>query len=355
MLKPRKLRRAARSVGKAIEEGLERVGTATTRGATRQKGRRRNVVTKNDPKTGKLINITRGQRVRRGAGVTAAGTGATGAAATAASAADKPKKTGTVKRRGGGARAAASKSTARKPMSQADRKAARTGARKVRAADQATKDAKIKANTARFQKDIDDLAKANIRMNKAEKAKKAATVTKPKPAAPKPAATAVKPEKKKVKRVGSARKMSKRKFAGGGMASKMSAKGGARGGKRMPGGMKNGGMAKKGYALGGPATKNKKKSSFPDLTGDGRVTQADILKGRGVIKKKNGGMMKSKGMAKGGAMTKKGMAKGGAAMKKKGYAKGGMAKKGYSKGGAVRRGKPRGVGVALRGYGKALK
>ena len=164
--------------------------------------------------------------------------------------------------------------------------------------------------------------------------------------------------KKKVKRTGAASKMSKRKFAGGGMASKMSAKGGARGGKKMmmPGGMKGGGMASKGGARGG--------KKFPDLTGDGKVTQADILKGRGVIKKKNGGMMKSKGMAKGGAMTKKGMAKGGAAMKKKGYAKGGMtkkgyakggmAKKGYSKGGAVR-GKPRGVGVALRGYGKALK
>ena len=130
--------------------------------------------------------------------------------------------------------------------------------------------------------------------------------------------------KKKTKRTGSASKMSKRKFAGGGMASKMAAKGGARGGKKMmmPGGMKAGGSA----------------SKFPDLTGDGKVTQADILKGRGVIKKKNGGMMKSKGMAKGGAMTKKG-----------------MAKKGYSKGGAVRRGKPRGVGAALRGYGKALK
>ena len=28
--------------------------------------------------------------------------------------------------------------------------------------------------------------------------------------------------------------------------------------------------------------KKKKKKSFPDLTGDGKVTQADILKGRGV-------------------------------------------------------------------------
>ena len=139
---------------------------------------------------------------------------------------------------------------------------------------------------------------------------------------------------------------------GGMMKSKMSAKGGARGGKKkmMPGGMKNGGLAM--------TTVNGRK--VPAFAADGKGPN-DLAK-----KKKNGGMMKSKGMAKGGAMTKKGMAKGGAmtkkgmakggaAMKKKGYAKGGMAKKGYSKGGAVRRGKPRGVGVALRGYGKALK
>jgi hypothetical protein len=31
-----------------------------------------------------------------------------------------------------------------------------------------------------------------------------------------------------------------------------------------------------------------KKGGFPDLTGDGKVTRADILKGRGVIKKKGG-------------------------------------------------------------------
>ena len=32
-----------------------------------------------------------------------------------------------------------------------------------------------------------------------------------------------------------------------------------------------------------------------------------------------------------------------------------MKKKGYAKGGAARKGKPRGVGVALRGYGRALR
>lgn len=42
---------------------------------------------------------------------------------------------------------------------------------------------------------------------------------------------------------------------------------------------KKGGSVKK-YKSGG--------SSFPDLTGDGKVTRADILKGRGVIKKKGG-------------------------------------------------------------------
>jgi len=106
---------------------------------------------------------------------------------------------------------------------------------------------------------------------------------------------------------------------------------------------------KKGYAMGGAAMKKKgyKKGGaagkFPDLTGDGKVTQKDILKGRGVPGFKKGGAMNKKGYAKGG-MAKKGYAKGGAAMKAKGGKKGG-----------VRRGKPRGVGVALRGFGKALR
>ena len=38
---------------------------------------------------------------------------------------------------------------------------------------------------------------------------------------------------------------------------------------------------KSGFKKGGPVDKKKKK--FPDLTGDGKVTFADILKGRGVI------------------------------------------------------------------------
>jgi hypothetical protein len=35
-------------------------------------------------------------------------------------------------------------------------------------------------------------------------------------------------------------------------------------------------------------------AKFPDLTGDGEVTQADILKGRGVKAAKKGGLMKNK-------------------------------------------------------------
>ena len=232
-----------------------------------------------------------------------------------------------------------------------------------------------------------------------------------------------KPKRVRRANIALARKTRTARRAGGGMMkSKMASKGGAKGGKRMPPGMKKGGPA----------------SKFPDLSGDGKVTQKDILMGKGVIggrglpkkpakpkaggrssdaikkartakmdemkdrlkaskmgrakmKSKGGtikkpggmqagGMMKSKGMAKGGAMkkkgyamggsvNKKGMAKGGA-MKKKGYAMGGMTKKGMAKGGAMtKKGmakggtnkkravsrKPRGVGAALRGFGKALK
>jgi hypothetical protein len=39
---------------------------------------------------------------------------------------------------------------------------------------------------------------------------------------------------------------------------------------------------------GGPIQKYASGGKFPDLTGDGKVTKADILKGRGVIKKKGG-------------------------------------------------------------------
>jgi hypothetical protein len=45
-------------------------------------------------------------------------------------------------------------------------------------------------------------------------------------------------------------------------------------------------------------------SKFPDLTGDGKVTQADILKGRGVEEMKKGGSTKwiQKAIKKPGAL-----------------------------------------------------
>lgn len=49
------------------------------------------------------------------------------------------------------------------------------------------------------------------------------------------------------------------------------------------------------YKMGG-AVKAKNGKSFPDLNKDGKITKADILKGRGVIK--NGGKMKAKSGAK---------------------------------------------------------
>jgi len=72
-----------------------------------------------------------------------------------------------------------------------------------------------------------------------------------------------------------------------------------------------------------------------DLSGDGKITQKDIMIGRGVIKKRNGGMIKSKGMAGGGKVKAKGMAMGGR-VKSKGMAMGGKVKsKGMAMGGKV--------------------
>jgi len=81
-------------------------------------------------------------------------------------------------------------------------------------------------------------------------------------------------------------------------------------------GMKDGGSAKK----------------FPDLSGDGKVTMKDVLMGRGVIKKKDGGMVLEIGLR---PATKKEM-KMAKEMKPKKMANGGMA---------------RGTGAAITGKG----
>jgi len=49
----------------------------------------------------------------------------------------------------------------------------------------------------------------------------------------------------------------------------------------------------------------KKKKKFPDLSGDGKITKKDILMGRGVIKKKDGGPVRGK--ARGGGAATKGL------------------------------------------------
>ena len=54
-------------------------------------------------------------------------------------------------------------------------------------------------------------------------------------------------------------------------------------------------MAKKCMSCGGSMKKYKAGgSTFPDLNKDGKITQADILKGRGVIKKTGGSVKKKK-------------------------------------------------------------
>ena len=71
----------------------------------------------------------------------------------------------------------------------------------------------------------------------------------------------------------------------------------------------------------GNIAKLKEGGDFPDLSGDGKITQKDILIGKGVIKKKAGGLAEAT-----------------AKLKAKGFKKGGLAGR-----------------LAKRGYGKARK
>ena len=93
--------------------------------------------------------------------------------------------------------------------------------------------------------------------------------------------------------------------------------GGVKKPKKMRGGGPAGGpmMPKKpkkmrgGGDVGGPM--KMKDGGFPDLSGDGKVTQKDVLMGKGVIKKNMGGKVSKKsgvmkGMRSGGPAKKKG-------------------------------------------------
>ncbi len=75
-------------------------------------------------------------------------------------------------------------------------------------------------------------------------------------------------------------------------------------------GMMGGGMVKK-YKGGGSV-----KGGFPDLTGDGKVTQKDILKGRGVKGMMDGGDVKKVKKYRGGGCVMPGRGKSRAMMKK---------------------------------------
>ena len=109
--------------------------------------------------------------------------------------------------------------------------------------------------------------------------------------------------------------------------------------KKRAGGM----MKKKGMARGGMMMKKKGMAAGGKLKmvmKDGKKVPFFAADGKG--KMRGGGMMKKKGYAMGGAMKKKGMAKGGA-----------MKKKGYKKGGKVL--KMRGGGLATRGTSFTIK
>ena len=51
------------------------------------------------------------------------------------------------------------------------------------------------------------------------------------------------------------------------------------------------------------------KKKFPDLSADGKVTQKDILMGRGVIKKKRGGSVTGRSIGPAGRLAKRGYGK----------------------------------------------
>jgi len=329
MAKARKLLKGAKSL---LDDAAESVGTSTMRRTRRQTKRPSNVVQR-DAKTGRVRSVSRGERVKRGKDIgktVGATTGVVGA---------------------GAAAAAGAKSL--DPSSKADKKESKSSTTKTRSQTAGKKSTikKERIGSGRSMYMLDgrlNISKENLKdsgMTLTQYANYMKDNNKRPPKA--------KPGGKFGETKSAYAKGAKKKAMGGMMKSKMASKGGARGGKRMPPGMKRGG-------------------SLEMTMVDGRKVPAFAADGKGandLAKKQAGGMMKSKGMAKGGAMKKKGyamggpvkkkgMAKGGA-MKKKGYAMGGMTKKGMAKGGPVKKKavsrKPRGVGAALRGYGKAMK
>ena len=347
-----KAKKLTKGISSLFDDAFEKVGTATTRGAQRQKKKKSNVFQR-DAKTGQVRSVTRGERVKRGQKVTGGAAAAgSGAAAAPAAMADKDGKRQSTKvgkmKRGDSVKRT---ETPKKAGATRGERKQKTSPRGVSVGRSKPKPTLNKQGAAGFAAGLDAAGKRKA----AKKAEAEAEA-----AASKVTSTTAKPEKKEEKKKrrftspasGRGRRIVRR-MGGGMMKSKMASKGGAKGGRR-PTGMKNGGMPMK--------TVNGMK--VPAFAADGKGPN-DLTK-----KMMGGGMMKSKmaskggakggrkpgGMQAGGMMKPKGMAKGGK-RGPKGYAKGGaITKKGMAKGGSVRKTtKPRGVGAALRGFGKALK
>ena len=324
MAKVRKLLKGAKSL---LDDAAESVGTSTMRRTRRQTKRPSNVVQR-DAKTGRVRSVSRGERVKRGKDIGKA-IGAT---------------TGVV---GAGAAAAAGAKSL-DPSSKADKKESKSSTTKTRSQTAGKKSTikKERIGSGRSMYMLDgrlNISKENLKdsgMTLTEYANYMQDNNKRPPKA--------KPGVKFGKKDLRMRKSANKKAMGGMMKSKMASKGGAKGGKRMPTGMKRGGSLEM-TMVGG--------RKVPAFAADGKGAND-------LAKKQAGGMMKSKMASKGGAKGGRrpgGMQAGGMAKKgPKGYAKGGaMTKKGMAKGGPVKKKavsrKPRGVGAALRGYGKAMK
>lgn len=95
------------------------------------------------------------------------------------------------------------------------------------------------------------------------------------------------------------------------------------------------------------------KGSFPDLTGDGKVTRADVLKGRGVFKK--GGTTPSIPPALKKGMKKIGLKKGGQAKIKKVMHEFKVGQLHSGKKGPVVKSRKQAIAIALSEAGKSKK
>jgi hypothetical protein len=94
-------------------------------------------------------------------------------------------------------------------------------------------------------------------------------------------------------------------------------------------------------------------AKFPDLTGDGEVTQADILKGRGVKAAKKGGIMKHSDIKKDMPMMKKVAGEAVKGHEKRMHKMAGGGSASARADGCATKGKTKGTMIKMMGGGKA--